>query len=85
MSIAANTAITQTINNIAVLDEQYFVVTDQSANGCFVLPEPTLGEPTIFEGQCDESIAAVQNFDPVRVSFTIFPITKPMIHLLNFF
>ncbi|CAG5005077.1 unnamed protein product [Parnassius apollo] len=62
MPAAGNTAINAIMNTIPVLDQRYFVTTDQSTEGCFYYPEPQPGVPVVFPGECDENIEVVANF-----------------------
>ncbi|CAG4957190.1 unnamed protein product [Colias eurytheme] len=66
LSAPANTAITNAISNITVLNERYYEAINQSDSACFHLPKLTLNEPVIFPGQCDPNIAVVQNFNVSR-------------------
>lgn len=59
---AATNAINAKINSIDVLDQIYYQPRDQTRDGCFFYPEPVLGEPVIFPGQCDEQIPVVLDF-----------------------
>lgn len=72
LSAAANTAINSAIANVQVLDNAYYEDIDQSANGCFYLPDLAPGEPVEFVGQCDPNVPVVQNFNPVRVNVLHF-------------
>nr|QNT08914.1 polycalin [Spodoptera littoralis] len=63
LEAADETAISNAMNDIKVLDQRYFVKRDQDPDGCFYFPEPQPGVPVVFPGQCDDSIAAVPNFD----------------------
>lgn len=63
----ANTAINQVINTVQVLNNRYYQTIDRSDAGCFYFPMPGT-EAVVFRGQCDQSIAVVQNFDAVRVN-----------------
>ncbi|XP_022817976.1 uncharacterized protein LOC111350579 [Spodoptera litura] len=63
LEAADETAISNAMNDIKVLDQRYFVKRDQGPDGCFYFPEPQPGVPVVFPGQCDDSIAAVPNFD----------------------
>ncbi|CAH2044979.1 unnamed protein product, partial [Iphiclides podalirius] len=62
MTAAGNVAINAAISNIAVLDQRYFVETDQTPTGCFYFPEPQANVPVVFPGQCDENIPVVAGF-----------------------
>ncbi|GBP17935.1 Apolipoprotein D [Eumeta japonica] len=66
LSTTANQAMDEIISSIQVLGNEYYETTDQSEYGCFFLPDIPAGQPVIIEGQCDTSIAVVQNFDPFR-------------------
>ncbi|CAH0690320.1 unnamed protein product [Spodoptera exigua] len=57
------TAISNAMADIKVLDQRYFVSRDQSPEGCFYFPDPQPGVPVVFPGQCDDNIAAVSSFD----------------------
>ncbi|XP_052744153.1 uncharacterized protein LOC112046433 [Bicyclus anynana] len=63
LSTAGNTAINNKIKEIDVLDNQYYEEVDQSDKACFYLPDIPPGVPVEFVGQCDETLAVVQNFD----------------------
>ncbi|XP_046971595.1 uncharacterized protein LOC124538552 isoform X1 [Vanessa cardui] len=66
LTAAANVAINNAISNIVVLENRYYETIDQSDEACFYLPEAVPNQPVEFDGQCDESIAVVQNFDAAR-------------------
>lgn len=57
--------VNQVIDSVVELNANYYTTTNQTAEGCFYYPEPS-DQPVIFRGQCDLSIPAVANFDPVR-------------------
>ncbi|KPI92172.1 Apolipoprotein D [Papilio xuthus] len=63
LTTQATTAINSVISTIPVLDQRYYQIRDQSVTGCFYYPEPELGKPVVFPGQCDTNIAAVPNFN----------------------
>lgn len=65
---ASQDFIAEEMSLVQVLEEQYFVETDQSEDACFYLPDLTLEEPVIFIGQCNENLPTMQNFDANRVS-----------------
>uniref|UniRef100_A0A2A4JV19 Lipocalin/cytosolic fatty-acid binding domain-containing protein n=1 Tax=Heliothis virescens TaxID=7102 RepID=A0A2A4JV19_HELVI len=71
---AAATAINNVMSNIRVLDQRYFITRDHSAQGCFYYPEPQPGVSVVFPGQCDDSIAAVPDFDMSRFQGTWYEI-----------
>ncbi|XP_059047399.1 uncharacterized protein LOC131842848 [Achroia grisella] len=48
--------INNTVNEISVLDQQYYEPVNQSAEGCFYFPVPVPDQPVVFPGQCDENI-----------------------------
>nr|WFP52431.1 polycalin [Plutella xylostella] len=64
-SAQANSEMDAIINSIDVLDPRYYQKRDQSADGCFFIPEPN-GRPVEAPGRCDETIQAVQGFDTER-------------------
>ena len=63
--------INNVVNTVQVLEDRYYVNTDQSDAGCFYLPEPQTGVPVVFPGQCDQSIQAVLNFNMTMVSLNL--------------
>ncbi|CAH2243005.1 jg19448 [Pararge aegeria aegeria] len=63
LTAAAATAIDRVVRTVPVLDDQYYVKSDQSDEKCFYYPEPQPGVPVVFRGQCDNSIQAVANFN----------------------
>ncbi|XP_064293123.1 uncharacterized protein LOC128682706 [Plodia interpunctella] len=64
--VAADSAINETMSNIEILDQRYYVVGDQSPEGCFYYPEPIQGVPVVFPGQCDANIPVVSDFNITR-------------------
>ncbi|XP_049878078.1 uncharacterized protein LOC126375226 [Pectinophora gossypiella] len=58
-------SINNTMNNINVLDDRFFYPVNQTAEGCFYMPEPT-GLPVRFRARCDQGIPVVQNFNVTR-------------------
>ncbi|XP_050354414.1 LOW QUALITY PROTEIN: uncharacterized protein LOC126776158 [Nymphalis io] len=63
LSPASNAAINTAISRVTVLDEIYYEAVDQSDTACFYLPVLPPGEPVILNGQCDQNIQVVQNFN----------------------
>lgn len=55
------------MDTIPVLDERYFLDRLQSPEDCFYFPEPEPNTPVIFRGQCNDSIAAISNFNDTQV------------------
>ncbi|XP_053614015.1 uncharacterized protein LOC128677296 [Plodia interpunctella] len=64
--MAADSAINETMSNIEILDQRYYVVGDQSPEGCFYYPKPIQGVPVVFPGQCDANIPVVSDFNITR-------------------
>ncbi|XP_013192152.2 uncharacterized protein LOC106136222 [Amyelois transitella] len=62
----AELAINETIRNIQVLDDRYYLKEDQSPEGCFFYPDAIEGVPVIFPGQCDNNISVIANFNITR-------------------
>ncbi|XP_068619407.1 uncharacterized protein [Battus philenor] len=66
LTAQAAAAINTAASNVPVLDQRYYVTRDQSTDGCFYYPEPQPGVPVVFPGQCDDTIAAIPNFNLSR-------------------
>lgn len=62
----AISAINEVISTVEVLNNRYYVTKDHSDAACFYFPEPS-DSPVSFRGQCNLTIPAMPNFDPVRV------------------
>ncbi|CAG9565651.1 unnamed protein product [Danaus chrysippus] len=62
LSANASAAIDRIVNNVPVLNEQYYVQNDQTKEGCFYYPEPQAGVVVEFPGQC-ENVQGIQNFN----------------------
>lgn len=73
MSDSVRLLVNEVVNSVFELNNQYYRTADQSNAGCFFYPEPVPNQAVIFRGQCDESIPALPNFDPVRVSSSFTP------------
>lgn len=56
------------MNDIPVLDQQYYIPRDQSPESCFYFPEPEPGVTVVFPGQCNTSIPVVLDFNLNDVS-----------------
>lgn len=67
LTVEANANISQIINSIDVLNNQYYNNMDRSEIDCFYFPDANPDTPVRFRGTCNESIPAVPNFDPVQV------------------
>ncbi|KAJ0173509.1 hypothetical protein K1T71_010658 [Dendrolimus kikuchii] len=66
MNESVSLLVNEVVNSIFELNNQYYRTTDQSDTGCFFYPEPVRDQAVLFRGQCNESIPALANFDPVR-------------------
>ncbi|CAG9565650.1 unnamed protein product [Danaus chrysippus] len=62
LSANASAAIDRIVNNVPVLNEQYYRPSDQTKEGCFYYPEPQAGVVVEFPGQC-ENVQGIQNFN----------------------
>ncbi|CAG9789457.1 unnamed protein product [Diatraea saccharalis] len=65
LSESAQAAVNQVIASEITLNNKYFTQSDQSNEGCFFFPDVVAGQPVVFRGGCNASIAVVQDFDPV--------------------
>ncbi|RVE53897.1 hypothetical protein evm_001559 [Chilo suppressalis] len=63
LSDAARDIISDAMNPVDVLSDEYFERIDQSDDACFYLPNLAPGDPVIFRGQCNDSITGVPNFN----------------------
>ncbi|KAL4702780.1 hypothetical protein ACJJTC_002320 [Scirpophaga incertulas] len=68
LSQEANAAISATMANNPVLNQQYFEPVDQRAEACFYYPEPQEGVVVEFRGTCDNNINVIQDFNLARFS-----------------
>lgn len=68
LSTDSSNAINNVINSIPVLRQDYFELQGHTDEDCFYYPEPVVGEPVVFPGQCDNNIRAVPDFDLTQVS-----------------
>ncbi|OWR44741.1 chlorophyllide A binding protein precursor, partial [Danaus plexippus plexippus] len=62
LSPNASAEIDRIVNNIPVLNEQYYVKRDQTKEGCFYYPEPQPGKVVELPGQC-ENVQGISNFN----------------------
>ncbi|CAH4038097.1 unnamed protein product [Pieris brassicae] len=62
----AVTDIDTVVNQVAVLDNNRYIATNQSSSACFYYPVLNPNEPVILPGQCDLEIPAVGNFNFTR-------------------
>lgn len=69
LPLAAEPLINNAINNVQVLDQQYFVVEGQSEDDCFFYPDNEGGD-VVLNGQClpDSQVPAVSDFNVNLVS-----------------
>ncbi|KAJ2953455.1 hypothetical protein O0L34_g1049 [Tuta absoluta] len=65
LSETSRAAVNQVVSSVTDLNFAYYVESDQSPEACFYYPEPSPGKVVEFRGECDLSIPAVANFDPV--------------------
>lgn len=56
------------MNEIDVLNDRFYSETDNSNEACFYYPTVNPSESVIFEGQCDQNISVVGNFQASSVS-----------------
>lgn len=75
LSPNASAEIDRIVNNIPVLNEQYYVKRDQTKEGCFYYPEPQPGKVVELPGQC-ENVQGISNFNMSLVT------TKNSIYIL---
>lgn len=71
MSASSNTAINAAIANTDILDQRYYEPVLQTDAACFYYPELGPNETVTFVGQCDQSIAVVENFNATEVRYAI--------------
>ncbi|XP_026333313.1 uncharacterized protein LOC113240270 [Hyposmocoma kahamanoa] len=74
LSASSNTAINAAIANIDILDQKYYEPVLQTDAACFYYPELRPNEPVTFIGQCDQSIAVVENFNAAEFAGRWFDI-----------
>lgn len=60
--------INSVIDTIPVLRQNYYELQRHTDEDCFYFPEPVVGEPVVFPGQCNNDKLAVPAFDLNRVS-----------------
>ncbi|XP_063387670.1 uncharacterized protein LOC134673601 [Cydia fagiglandana] len=75
LSQASADLINTAMNQIQVLDQQYFETVDQSADGCFVYPDIPAGDPIILEGECG-TVTPVANFQATQFTGTWHEIAR---------
>ncbi|XP_063539025.1 uncharacterized protein LOC134748235 [Cydia strobilella] len=63
LSAESQIEVNTVIASLLDLNTAYFQATDQSANGCFYFPVYQSGQPVVFPGTCDNTIAAVPSFN----------------------
>ncbi|XP_022123845.2 uncharacterized protein LOC110999209 [Pieris rapae] len=56
------TEINKVVDQINVLNERFYETTDNSPEACFYYPTVDSSRPVVFEGQCNENIPVVRNF-----------------------
>ncbi|CAH0594385.1 unnamed protein product [Chrysodeixis includens] len=62
--------IDQIVNNINVLDEQYYQKIGRTDADCFYFPTPNPDKNVVFPGQCDQNIPVAQQFDAEKFKGT---------------
>ncbi|KAJ8714188.1 hypothetical protein PYW08_007808 [Mythimna loreyi] len=56
-------AINAIMDDVLYLDKRFYKIQNQTEGGCFYFPEPQDNVPVVFPGQCDETVAVIQNFN----------------------
>ncbi|CAF4867620.1 unnamed protein product [Pieris macdunnoughi] len=56
------TEINKVVDQINVLNERFYGITDNSDDACFYYPTVDPSRPVVFDGQCNQNISVVRNF-----------------------
>ncbi|XP_061721997.1 uncharacterized protein LOC133528578 [Cydia pomonella] len=75
LSQASADLINTAMEQVQVLDQQYFETVDQSDDGCFAYPDIPAGNPIILEGPCG-TVTPVANFQATQFTGTWHEIAR---------